>query len=82
MNLKSGLLIVMSIFCLLGCAQEQVVVPGKREPISAVDSAAKLEDMSGFIKTGSKPFILAVGKANDTWSQSHGTPKTRIKTRL
>ena len=56
----------MSILCLLGCAQEQVVVPGKREPISSVDSAAKPEDRSGFIKTGSKPFILAVGKANDT----------------
>ena len=55
MNLKSGLVIVISILCLLGCAQEQVVVPGKREPISSVDSAAKPEDMSGFIKTGSKP---------------------------
>ncbi len=78
MNLKSGLLIVVSLLWLLGCAQEEVVVPGKREPISSVDSKAKPDDMSGFIKTGSKPFILTVGKANDAWSQSHGTPKTRI----
>ena len=78
LDLKSGLMIVVSLVFLFGCAQEQVIVPGKREPISSVDSTAKPEDMSGFIKTGSKPFTLAVGIENDTWSQSHGTPKTRI----
>ena len=79
MNLKIGLMIFVYLICLLGCAQEQKVVPGKREPISSVDSTAKPEYISDFVKTGSKPFTFKGSKPNDNWSQSHGTPKTRTE---
>ena len=50
MILKIGLMSIMFLVCLIGCAQEQVVVPGKREPISAVVATAKTEDNFATIK--------------------------------
>ena len=77
MKLKTGLTTLVSLILLLGCAQEQVVVPGKREPISSVDSKAQLDNMSGSIETGSRAFPISNAKANESWTQGHGTQITR-----
>ena len=77
MKLKIGLTTLISLIFLLGCAQEQVVVPGKREPISAVDSTAKLDNVFGSIENGSRRFPISNAKANVSWTQGHGTQITR-----
>ena len=77
MKLKIGLTTLISLIFLLGCAQEQVVVPGKREPISAVDSTAKLDNVFGSIENGSRRFPISNAKANESWTQGHGTQITR-----
>ena len=78
MKLKIGLTTLVSLICLFGCAQEQVVVPGKREPISSVVSTAKLDTMSGSLENGSRSFPVANARANESWTQGHGTEITRI----
>ncbi|MDB3931026.1 PQQ-like beta-propeller repeat protein [Paracoccaceae bacterium] len=78
MILKIGLMSIMFLVCLIGCAQEQVVVPGKREPISAVVATAKTEDNFATIKSGSMAFIPPQSIENNSWPQSHGTPNTRV----
>ena len=68
----------MSMVCLIGCAQEQIVVSGKREPISAVVATAKTEDNFAILKSGSMAFIPSQTTENSSWPQSHGTPNTRV----
>ena len=77
MKLKTGLTTLVSLILLLGCAQEQVVVPGKREPISSVDNKAKLDNVFGSIENSSRPYPISNTKAKESWTQGHGTQITR-----
>ena len=78
MILKIGPLSLIFLVCLIGCAQEQIVVPGKREPISAVVTTAKTEDNFATIKSGSRAFTPSKTIENNSWPQGHGTPNTRV----
>lgn len=60
-----------------GCAEREVILPGKREPVSSVLSAASADDEAVAVTEAARDITLPPQVANADAAQSFGTPAFR-----
>lgn len=74
---RVGILLTAALVVLAACAEEEIILPGKRENIRNV-----LEDtpdpVGGEIANISQPISLPAQTQNTEWTQGTGTPSTRV----
>ena len=68
-------------FVLAGCNDTEVILPGKREPVSSVYQG-ELDATSVQYKNLGLPFETPTAKRNLNWPQGHASPNTRSSNSL
>ncbi|WP_298842666.1 PQQ-binding-like beta-propeller repeat protein [uncultured Roseobacter sp.] len=69
---RAGLAVLAFAVFLAGCAEEEVILPGKREPIR--EDALTVATLP---QEGSRAISLPAATANTEWTQSPGSPDAR-----
>ncbi|MFK7745457.1 MAG: PQQ-binding-like beta-propeller repeat protein [Roseobacter sp.] len=74
--LRAVLVTCAASVLLSACAEEDLILPGKREDIRAVLLGEQVDPL-GASQNESRPIALAAQTANPDWAQSIGTPSVR-----
>lgn len=69
-------LALASILLVTACAEREIILPGKREPISA-DQQAVYRGQDAVSAADARPFRAPAPVANANWTQGFGTPAFR-----